>query len=116
VDREEFLNIGVILFCLEKRFLAARVHIDNERIAAVWPDLDLDLVRHHAEAFVKICRGDADAGPIAQLSQRERFHWLVAPRSTMIQVSPVHTGLSDDPEAALDQLFRELVSTRRERG
>jgi hypothetical protein len=116
VDREEFLNIGVILFCLEKRFLAARVHIDNERLAAVWPDLDLDLVRQHAEAFVKICRGDADAGPIARLSQRERFHWLVAPRSTMIQVSAVHTGLSDDPEAALDQLVRELVDTRQERG
>lgn len=110
VDREEFLNIGVILFCLEKRFLAARVRIDNRRLMGAWPDLDVDLVRQHAEAFVKICRGDADAGPIAGLSQRERFHWLVAPRSTMIQVSPVHTGLSEDPERALEQLFRDLAA------
>lgn len=110
VDREEFLNIGVILFCLEKRFLAARVRIDNGRLTGAWPDLDVDLVRQHADAFVKISRGDADAGPIAALSQRERFHWLVAPRSTMIQVSPVHTGLSEDPETALDQLFRDLAA------
>jgi hypothetical protein len=110
VDRGEFLNIGVILFCLEKRFLGARVHIDRDRLTGAWPDLDLDLVRQHAEAFVKICRGDADAGPIARLSQRERFHWLVAPRSTMIQVSPVHTGLSESPETALEQLFRDLAS------
>jgi len=111
VEREEFLNAGVILFCLEKRFLGARVHIDGRRLAAVWPDLDLDMVRQHAEAFVKVCRGDPEAGPIAQLSQRERFHWLVAPRSTVIQVSPVHTGLCDSPEAALNQLFRELVTS-----
>jgi hypothetical protein len=110
VDREEFLNIGVILFCLEKRFLAARVRIDSGRLMGAWPDLDTELVRQHAEAFVKICQGDADAGPIAGLSQRERFHWLVAPRSTMIQVSPVHTGLSEDPETALEQLFRDLAA------
>jgi hypothetical protein len=109
VEREEFLNIGVILFCLEKRFLAARVNVNERRFASVWPDLDLDMVRQHAEAFVKICRGDPGAGPIAQLSQRERFHWLIAPRSTVIQVSPVHTGLCENPEAALHQLFRELV-------
>lgn len=109
VERQEFLNIGVILFCLEKRFLGARVHVDDRRLSAVWPDLDLEMVRQHAEAFVKICRGDADAGPIARLSQRERFHWLVAPRSTVIQVSPVHTGLSDEPGAVLEQLFEEMV-------
>ena len=109
VERQEFLNVGVILFCLEKRFLGARVHIDNRRLAAVWPELDLDIVRQHAEAFVKICRGDPEAGPIAHLSQRERFHWLVAPRSTIIQVSPVHTGLCDVPETVLDQLFQDLV-------
>jgi hypothetical protein len=114
VDREEFLNIGVILFCLEKRFLGARVHIDSARLQGAWPDLELDLVREHAEAFVKICRGDADAGPIARLPQRERFHWLVAPRSTMIQVSPVHSGLSNDPESALDQLFEQLAGVRPE--
>lgn len=109
VERQEFLNIGVILFCLEKRFLGARVHVDDRRLSAVWPDLDLEMVRQHAEAFVKICRGDADAGPIARLSQRERFHWLVAPRSTVIQVSPVHTGLSGEPSAVLEQLFEEMV-------
>ena len=109
VERQEFLNAGVILFCLERRFLGARVRVYENRLSAVWPDLDVEMVRQHLNAFVKICRGDPDGGPIAQLSQRERFHWLVAPRSTVIQVSPVHTGLCNEPEVALDQLFRELV-------
>ena len=97
--------MGVILFCLEKRFLGARVHIDERRLAAVWPELDLDIVRRHLEAFRQICQRRPDAGPIAHLSQRERFHWLVAPRSTIIQVSPVHSGLCDTPEVALEKLI-----------
>ena len=109
VEREEFLNAGVVLFCLQQRFLQARVQVQEERLRALWPHLDLEAVRLHLEAFVRICQGDLDAGPIARLSQRERFHWSVAPRSTMIQVSPVHSGLCDDPEVVIEQLFRKLV-------
>ena len=109
VDREEFINAGVIVFCLERQFLAARVQVDEARLKALWPDLDLELVRQHLEAFPKVCSGDASAGPIAKLSLRERFHWLVAPRSTVIQVSPVHSGLCDAPQSTLDRLFSGSV-------
>jgi len=110
VEREEFINAGVVVFCKESDFLAARAHLDEGRLCALWPELDLQLVQRHLEAFPKICAGDPDAGPIARLSRRQRFHWLVAPRSTVIQVSPVHAGLCASPELALDSLFRELVT------
>jgi hypothetical protein len=109
VERGELVNAGVILFCLEKDFLRARVEVNEPRLRALWPEIDLDLVRQHLEAIPKICAGDPDAGPIGRLSLRERFHWLVAPRSTMIQVSPVHSGLCDHPEKALDDLFYKAV-------
>ena len=109
VEREEFVNAGVIVFCLEQNFLAARVHVNAGRLKALWPELDVDLIRQHLGAFPKIATGDPSAGPIAQLSQRERFHWLVSPRSTMIQVSPVHTGICGDPEQSLDRLFERLT-------
>ncbi len=109
VEREEYVNAGVILFCLERDFLRARVHADEQRLRALWPEIDVELVRQHLEAIPRICAGGLDGGPIAKLSLRERFHWLVAPRSTIIQVSPVHTGLCDTPEAALDKLFERMV-------
>ena len=109
VEREEFVNAGVIVFCLEKNFLAARVTANEERLQALWPEVDVELIRRHLEAFPKISSGDPTAGPIAQLSLRERFHWLVSPRSTMIQVSPVHSGLCGDPQEALDRLFLRLT-------
>lgn len=109
VERGELVNAGVILFCLERDFLQARVELDEPRLLALWPGTDLELVRQHLAAIPRICAGSPDAGPIARLSLRERFRWLVAPRSTMIQVSPVHAGLSEDPERALDELFRLMV-------
>jgi hypothetical protein len=109
VERGELVNAGVILFCLQRDFLAARVEVDEPRLQALWPEIDLDLVRQHLEAIPKICAGTSDAGPIGKLSLRERFHWLVAPRSTMIQVSPVHAGLCEDPERTLDELFSQAV-------
>jgi hypothetical protein len=109
VERGELLNAGVILFCLEKDFLEARVEVNEQRLRALWPEIDLDLVRQHLEAIPKICAGTPDAGPIGRLSLRERFRWLVAPRSTMIQVSPVHAGLCDHPEQAIDKLFEQAV-------
>lgn len=109
VEREEYINAGVILFCLERDFLQARVEVNEPRIRALWPAADVELIRAHLEAIPKICAGSPDAGPIGRLSLRERFHWLVAPRSTIIQVSPVHTGLCDAPERAIEDLFRRMV-------
>jgi hypothetical protein len=108
-EREEFANAGVVLHCLERGFLESRVHVDERRLLELWPALDLSLIRQHLEAFPKICAGDPAAGPIARLSGRERFQWLVAPRSTIIQVSAVHSGVCDSPAATLDELFRRLV-------
>jgi hypothetical protein len=109
VERGESLNVGVILFCLERDFLRARIEVDGSRLRALWPETDLDLVRQHLETIPRICAGTPEGGPIARLSLRERFRWLVAPRSTMIQVSPVHAGLSDDPERTLEELFGRMV-------
>ena len=109
VERGEVINAGVILFCLEQDFLAARVEVNAPRLLALWPATDVELVRQHLEAIPRICAGAADAGPIARLSLRERFHWLVAPRSTIIQTSAVHTGRCDDLDGALDHLLARMV-------
>jgi len=109
VDREEFVNAGVILFCAERNYLAARVAIDRDRLLALAPELDLDLVTRHLESIPRICAGDPLAGPIARLSTRERFHWLAGPRSTVIQVSPVHSGLCVSPEDSLETVFSKMV-------
>ena len=109
VEREELINAGVILFCLEQDFLQARVEVNEPRLRALWPEADVELIRQHLEGIPKICAGSPDGGPIARLSLRERFHWLVAPRSTIIQVSAVHAGLCNSPERALDELFEQMV-------
>lgn len=110
VERGEYVNAGVIVFCLEQRFLAARVVVDERRLRALWPEIDVELVRRHLEAIPKIAAGDASAGPIAKLGLRERFHWLVSPRSTIIQVSPVHTGLCEEgPQDAMEALEKRLL-------
>jgi Protein of unknown function (DUF3037) len=109
VEREEFINAGVVLFCLGQDFLSARTEVNAARILALWPAADLDTIRDHLAAVPRICAGLPEAGPIAKLSLRERFHWLVAPRSTIIQVSPVHSGLCESPASALDHLFRQIV-------
>jgi hypothetical protein len=109
VDREEFVNAGVILFARTVPFLAARVALDRQRVEALAPTLDLVEVERQLALFPLICEGDPAGGPIAQLPRPERFHWLVAPRSTVIQPSPVHAGLCEDPRAALDHLVETLV-------
>jgi hypothetical protein len=109
VERGECVNAGVVLFCRPLRFLAAQVELDDARIRAIAPDADLAAVRGHLDALVRIAAGDPDAGPIAALPESERFHWLVAPSSTIIQCSPVHTGLSEDPAAELEHLMARLV-------
>jgi hypothetical protein len=109
VEREEFVNAGVILFCLERDFLGARVALDGARLLALSPGADLQVIEEHLAAVPRICEGGPSAGPIGKLTRRERFHWLVAPRSTIVQVSPVHTGLCDDPAKALDDVFGRMV-------
>jgi hypothetical protein len=109
VERGECINAGVILFCLTQRFLAAKVELDERRLLALAPDVDLELVRGHLEAIPRICAGGRAAGPIGQLPQKERWHWLVAPRSTIIQTSPVHSGLCEDPAQALEHLMDRMV-------
>jgi Protein of unknown function (DUF3037) len=109
VERHEFINAAVVVFCLERRYLAARVHLDPARLLALWPDADVELIRQHLEAVERICAGDEAAGPIARLSQRERFHWLTSPRSTVIQPSPVHTGVCDGTDDLLGRLEQQFL-------
>ena len=109
VDRAEFVNAGVIVFCLERRFLEARVVVDEARLRSLFPGLDLGEVRRHLEAIPRIAAGDPEAGPIARLSLRERWHWLVSPRSTIIQTSPVHTGICDEAEGTVERLLERMV-------
>ena len=104
------MNAGVVVLCLEKRYLAARIRLDRDRLKALWPEVDLELVSEHLDAVPRICEGDPAAGMIAQLSQRERFHWLVSPRSTMIQPSPVHSGLCESTDGLLDRLEKQFLS------
>ncbi|MEA2641517.1 MAG: hypothetical protein QOF51_2911 [Chloroflexota bacterium] len=111
VEREEFVNAGVILFCRTRRYLAARIALDRDRLAALAPWLDLAEVERQLALIPLICQGDAAGGPIAELPISERFHWLVAPRSTVIETSPVHTGLSEDPETTLAHLVDTVVRT-----
>ena len=113
VERGEAVNVGVILSCPGLEFLDARVEVDAARLLALDPALDLDSLRAHLETIPRVCRGGADAGPIGELPQRQRWHWLVSPRSTMIQMSSVHTGRTTDPRAALDGAVELLVSSPR---
>jgi pimeloyl-ACP methyl ester carboxylesterase len=110
VEREEFINVGVIVFCRTRRFLRARVTLDPRRLAVLAPGVELEAIAGHLDARVRVAAGEADAGPIAALPQSERFHWLVAPSSTVIQTSSVHSGLCEEPEAVLDRLFEQLVA------
>jgi hypothetical protein len=109
IQRGEFLNVGVILFCRPQRFLGARIALQPHRLHALAPRLALPPLQRHLEAIPRICAGDRSAGPIGQLAQSERFHWLVAPRSTIIQTSPMHGGLCTDAAATLEHLHRLLV-------
>ena len=110
VERGERINVGVVVFSRPLDYLAARTGLDEQRAAALWPDVDLDAVRAHLRALERVAAGDAAAGPIAQLDATARFHWLVAPSSTIIQPSSVHTGICGEPERELEKLFASLVT------
>jgi hypothetical protein len=109
VERGETMNAGVVLLCRPRRYLGARVDLDESRLRALAPDCDAAEIRRHLEAIPRIAAGDRDAGPIAALSQPERFHWLVAPASTVVQPGDVHTGMTADPAETLEHLFATMV-------
>lgn len=109
VERGEFLNAGVIVHCPTRDHLAAAVFLDTAKLKAWWPDVDAGELQEHLEVFPRIAAGEPTAGPIALLPRGERFHWLVAPRSTVVQVSSVHSGLCEDPGALLEQLMNRFV-------
>ena len=111
VERAEFVNAGVVLFCRERRFLDARTGLDAARLMTLAPDCDADEIAAQLAGIERVARGDLSAGPIAALAKAERFHWLASPSSTMVGRSEVHTGLTDDCGATLDHLFRTLVMT-----
>jgi hypothetical protein len=110
VERGEFVNVGVLLLCRQRRFLAARVGLDKARLRAVGPGLDLEALAEQLGHIPLVCAGGAAAGPIGELPLYERFRWLVAPRSTVVQTSPVHVGRCEDPAATLERLFAQLVT------
>lgn len=112
VEREEFINAGVILFCATKQFLGAQIKLSEARLTALEWDVDVELVRKHLDTIPLICEGGAEAGPIGTLSRQARFHWLVSPRSTIIQTSSVHSGLCIDPRARLEHLVEKVAGSR----
>lgn len=116
VERDEFINVGVVLFCRERRFLAARLAIDEPRLHALAPDLDIELLRRQLGHIPLICAGGTQAGPIGDLPAHERFRWLSAPRSAIVQASEVHVGICADPQATLDRLFDQHVAETPRRG
>ena len=109
VERGESMNAGVVVMCRPRKFLAARVALDEGRLAALAPGVDPAPIRERLDMHARVAAGDPEAGPIARMDLSERFHWLVAPSSTVIQPSEVHTGLCDDPAVELDHLFERLV-------
>lgn len=114
VERHEFVNAGVIVSCHLKKYLRARIELDEHRLRALDPDVDLDDVRRHLAAIPIVCAGGPEAGPVGALSERERWHWLVAPRSTILQTSPPHVGICEgDLDEALEHLMEKMVRRRR---
>jgi hypothetical protein len=109
VERGESMNAGIVLLCRPRQFLGARLSLDETRLRALDPACDADEVRGHLDAIERIAAGDRAAGPIAALSTAERYHWLVAPSSTVIQPSEAHTGMTADPAKTLEHLFATLV-------
>lgn len=110
VERQEFINAGVVVYCPERQFLGARIRLNRERLLALWSDVDVALVEQHLEAIERICAGDPEAGEIAKMSLRERFHWVTSPRSTIVQPSPVHTGVCHETYSLLDRLEKQFLT------
>ena len=112
VERGEFVNAGIILSCDIERILQASIELDEAALLALDVNVDLEMVRSILATIPAICAGGSDAGPLGKLSARERFHWLVAPKSTIVQTSPVHTGQCSDPREALEHLMDRMIRRR----
>ena len=108
-EREEFMNIGVILFCAKQKFLKTKFILNDDRIKAFSPDINITELKQHLCSFEKISNGDKDGGPIARLDTASRFRWLTATRSTVVQTSKVHPGFCNNATDTLDKLFEQLV-------
>ena len=109
VEREEFINVGVILFCSKQKFLKATLELNEKRLKALCHTIDIAELQEYINSFIRICEGGAQGGPIGKLSMAERFRWLTATRSTVIQTSKVHPGLCGDATETLGRLYKELV-------
>jgi hypothetical protein len=109
VEREEFLNVGVVLYCPQKKFLQVLFHLDGERIKAFACELDIPEIGQYLQAFEKICAATKDSGPIGKMPVAERFRWLTATRSTVVQTSKTHIGLCADAKETLERLYKQLV-------
>jgi hypothetical protein len=111
VEREEFVNVGVVLFSRPRKFLGVQARLDGDRLRALWPELDLDAIERQLDVIRLVIAGDPAGGAVAHLPAAERFGWLSAPASTILQPGPVHAGLADDPAATLRDLFADLVGS-----
>jgi hypothetical protein len=116
VEREEFVNVGVLVSCPQAKLLVAGIELDPDRLHAIDPSTDIQAVRLHLQAIQRICQGGRDSGPIGQLPERARFHWLTAKRSSIIQMSPVHTGRCLQPEGIVEHLLERMVRVDKPRG
>lgn len=113
IEREEFVNAGLVLFCRSRRYLRARTSLDAARLAALRPNSDVDALRAQLALIEQIADGEVPSGPLAGMSQSERFHWLTTPRSTAVQPGPIHGGMADDPDATFEHLYATLVDRSR---
>ncbi|MES2558851.1 MAG: DUF3037 domain-containing protein [Bacteroidota bacterium] len=111
VERGEFVNTGVVVYCKKQSFLKAKIQLNEQRIKSLYEEADVEEINNHLKAFEQICLGNLEAGPIAALDVPSRFRWLTAKRSTVIQASEIHPGLCTDPQAVLEKLFEQMVLT-----
>jgi len=108
-ERGEFMNVGVIVYCAPLGFLCAKTYVDGERLRVLDPHLDVETLESSLKHLTNSCDGSAEAGPVSRTTVGQRFRWLTAPRSTIVQTSPAHTGWTDDPSAEVERLFQALV-------
>ena len=109
VEREEFVNVGIALYCRKYKYAKVKLHVDEKKLNAMYADLDIESIRCHLDSFRRICEGEKNAGRIALLDQTERFRWLTAKRSTLIQCSVTHPGMCKNPEDTHQELFEKLI-------
>ena len=113
IEREEFVNAGLILFARERRFLRARTRLDVDALGAIHPGCDVEGLRQQLDLLERVASGDVATGPFAAMDQSKRFHWLTTPRSTLVQPGPLHAGVTDDPAETFQHLWQTLVERRR---